>query len=70
MPATFAILAVRKSTPDRYVTEILQDLYADENLSREILPFEDAAAWKDLNYHKAAHEFFSEAGHQVNVEEN
>jgi eukaryotic-like serine/threonine-protein kinase len=64
VPATFAILAVRQSTPDDLVLNCLNTLYQDYGISsqfKDVFSLRQASAWTDLNYHPAAQRYFSEA---------
>jgi hypothetical protein len=64
VPATFAILAVRAATADRYVVDLLEALYAEDGLSQQeddVMSLDEAAEWQHLTYHEASSRFFSQA---------
>lgn len=64
VPATFAILAVRESTPNNLVLNCLNALYQDNGVAgqfKDIFSLRQASAWTDLNYHPAAQRYFSNA---------
>lgn len=63
VPGTFAILAVREATPDRYVIDFLKALYAEDGVMEQFPDLVPAhrAAGTALNFHAAAHRFFNEA---------
>lgn len=64
VPTTFAILAVRRESPDSFVNACLNALYEQDgiaNRNEDIFRLDQAAEWGDLNYHRAAHQFFSQA---------
>ncbi len=64
VPATFAILAVRQSTPNDLVLNCLSALYRDNGITsqfKDIFSLRQASAWTDLNYHPAAQRYFAEA---------
>ena len=64
VPATFAILAVRKQTPDALVTECLEALYGEGGVTQafdQVFSLHEAKEWQDLKYHDAAERYFRAA---------